>query len=222
MSIISGVNDPMNHTFPKNNTASDSNASDLQNNFLKLLVVQLQNQDPTNPMDNQQLTSQLAQINTVSGIEKLNTTLSSVLSQINSQQSLDASTLIGKGVMIEGSQILTGNGSTTPFGIRLEEASDKTTVSVQSASGETVRTLQLGSMCAGVHHDFWDGTLEDGSTAPDGAYTFTLSSTRGDNRVVAQPLNYARVNGVTPSSDGARLDLGTKGMAMLNELSQIL
>ncbi len=93
--------------------------------FLTLLVAQLKNQDPTNPMQNNELTTQLAQISTVSGIEKLNTTLGSVSGQINSAQSLQAASLIGHGVMIPGTTILAGTSTTegntttttTPFAL---------------------------------------------------------------------------------------------------------
>ncbi|MFS2224023.1 flagellar hook assembly protein FlgD [Pantoea sp. B65] len=222
MGIAVGVNDSLDNTTITSSSTTDSSATDLQSSFLTLLVAQLQNQDPTNPMENSELTSQLAQINTVSGIEKLNTTLASISSQINSNQSLDASTLIGQGVMIDGSQILVGSSTTTPFGIDLETASDSTTVTISDSSGAVVRTIDLGGLTAGVHSYSWDGTLTDGSTAPDGKYTFTIAASSGTTQLVAQPLNYALVNGVTNSSSGAVLDLGTMGTATLDEISQIL
>ena len=101
MSIAVNVNDPTNSgvnntkSTTGSNSLTGSNASDLQGSFLTLLVAQLKNQDPTNPMQNNELTTQLAQISTVSGIEKLNTTLGSVSGQINSAQSLQAASLIG-------------------------------------------------------------------------------------------------------------------------------
>lgn len=79
----------------------------------------VENQDPTNPMENNELTTQLAQINTVSGIEKLNTTLGAITGQIDSSQSLYATSLIGRGVMVPGTNIFTGSTdgtvSTTPL-----------------------------------------------------------------------------------------------------------
>jgi hypothetical protein len=89
----------------KFSSLTGSNASDLQSSFLTLLVAQLKNQDPTNPMQNNELTTQLAQISTVSGIEKLNTTLVPSPA-INSSQSLQAANLIGHGVMIPGPRFL--------------------------------------------------------------------------------------------------------------------
>ncbi|MCU5775407.1 flagellar hook assembly protein FlgD [Erwiniaceae bacterium BAC15a-03b] len=203
-------------------SSTSSSASDLQSNFLTLLVTQLKNQDPTNPMENSELTTQLAQINTVSGIEKLNTTLSSISGQINSNQALQASSLIGQGVMVDGSQILAGSGVTTPFGVELESASTATTVTIKDSTGAVVRTIDLGAVTAGVHSYTWDGTLEDGSTAPDGKYSFTIAASSGSTQLVAQPLNYGLVNGVTTNTDSAVLDLGTLGTATLSDVRQIL
>lgn len=102
MSIAVTTTDPTNTGVSTTSSSSltGSNAADLQSSFLTLLVAQLKNQDPTNPMENNELTSQLAQISTVSGIEKLNTTLGSISGQIDNSQSLQASNLIGHGVMI--------------------------------------------------------------------------------------------------------------------------
>ncbi|WNN46029.1 MULTISPECIES: flagellar hook assembly protein FlgD [Winslowiella] len=221
MGIAVNVNQSLDNTSISSSSTASS-ASDLQSNFLTLLVTQLKNQDPTNPMENNELTTQLAQINTVSGIEKLNTTLGSISGQINSNQSLQASALIGHGVMVTGSQILAGSGQTTPFGFELANAADKTTVTIRDASGSVVRTLDLGSQTAGVHTFSWDGTLTDGTTAPDGKYSFTLAASNGADQLVAQPLNYALVNGVTADASGAILDLGTMGTTRLDAIRQII
>lgn len=223
MSVAVGIKDSLDPTVLTTSSASSGNTSaDLQNQFLNMLVAQLKNQDPTNPMDNSQLTTQLAQINTLSGIEKLNTTLGSISGQISSSQSLQSATLIGHGVMVNGSQVLVGSGTTTPFGVELSTASTATTATIKDASGATVRTIDLGALTAGVHTFSWDGTLTDGSTAPDGKYTVSLAASSGSTQLVAQPLNYAYVNGVSTVGDTAKLDLGTMGSATLDEIRQIL
>ena len=223
MSISVNVNDTTATSVSTSSTSSTGNSSsDLQSQFLTLLVAQLKNQDPTNPLENNELTTQLAQINTLSGIEKLNTTLSSISTQINSNQSLQASTLIGQGVMVDGSQILVGSGVTTPFGVELQQASTATTVTIKDSSGAVVRTIDLGAVTAGVHSYSWDGTMTDGTTAPDGKYTFTVAASSGSTQLVAQSLNYALVNGVSANGDGAVLDLGTMGTATLDDVRQII
>ncbi|MCS2163061.1 flagellar hook assembly protein FlgD [Scandinavium sp. H11S7] len=229
MSIAVNVNDPTStaSTTATSGSLTTSNASDLQSSFLTLLVAQLKNQDPTNPMDNSQLTSQLAQISTVSGIEKLNTTLGSISGQIDNSQSLQASSLIGHGVMIPGSVVLAGsdtdgNASTTPFGVELTQAADKATATVTDSSGKVVRTMDLGSLTAGVHTFTWDGTAADGSTVPDGAYSVSIAASTNGTQLVAQPLKFALVQGVTKGSSGNLLDLGTYGTTTLDEVRQII
>lgn len=224
MGIAVGVNENLDPTVLSSSSSSSTgnSAEDLQNQFLTMLVTQLQNQDPTNPMDNSQLTTQLAQINTLSGIEKLNTTLGSISGQISTSQSLQSSTLIGHGVMVDGSQILVGSGTTTPFGVELTTASTATTATIKDSTGATVRTIDLGALSSGVHTFSWDGTLTDGTTAPDGKYTVSIAASNGTTQLVAQPLNYAYVSGVSTTDDTSTLDLGTMGTATLDDVRQIL
>ncbi|XXN64597.1 flagellar hook assembly protein FlgD [Enterobacter ludwigii] len=223
MSVAVGIKDSLDPTVLTSSSASSGNSSaDLQNQFLNMLVAQLKNQDPTNPMDNSQLTTQLAQINTLSGIEKLNTTLGSISGQITTSQSLQSSTLIGHGVMVNGSQVLVGSGTTTPFGVELASASTATSVTIKDSNGATVRTIDLGKLSAGVHTFSWDGKMDDGSTAADGKYSVSLAASNGSTQLVAQPLNYAYVNGVSTTDSTTKLDLGTMGSATLDEIRQIL
>ncbi|NIY46976.1 flagellar hook assembly protein FlgD [Cedecea colo] len=225
MSIAVNVNDTTSAASSTSSisTTSTSSASDLQSSFLTLLVAQLKNQDPTNPLENNELTSQLAQISTLSGIEKLNTTLGSVSGQLTSNQQVQATTLIGHGVMIPGTKILAGSDATTPFGVELEQAADKVTATITDSSGKVVRTIDIGSLTAGVHTFTWDGSMTDGTTAPDGAYNVSIAASNGSTQLVAQPLNFALVNGVTNNTDGSTsLDLGTYGTTTLDEIRQII
>ncbi|MEN4590120.1 flagellar hook assembly protein FlgD [Pantoea agglomerans] len=224
MAIAVGVNDKLDPTVlsSSNTSGTGNNAQDLQNQFLTMLVTQLKNQDPTNPMDNSQLTTQLAQINTLSGIEKLNTTLGSISGQISTSQSLQSSTLIGHGVMVNGGQILVGKGTTTPFGVELASASTGASATIKDASGNVIDTVDLGALSAGVHTFSWDGKLTDGSEAPDGKYSVAIAASNGNTQLVAQPLNYAYVNGVSTANNTTKLDLGTMGSATLDDVRQIL
>ncbi|WP_455427750.1 flagellar hook assembly protein FlgD [Dryocola sp. LX212] len=226
MSLAVNVNDTTASAATSTNTGTSSltgsSASDLQGSFLTLLVAQLKNQDPTNPMQNNELTTQLAQISTVSGIEKLNTTLGSVSGQISNNQQVQASTLIGHGVMIPGSKILSGSEATTPFGVELQQAADKVTATITDASGKVVRTIDIGALTAGVHTFTWDGSMTDGTTAPDGAYNVAINASNGSTQLVAQPLNFAQVFGVTLSNGATQLDLGTYGTTTLDQIRQII
>ncbi|MFT8211222.1 MAG: flagellar hook assembly protein FlgD [Symbiopectobacterium sp.] len=204
------------------NSVAANTSADLQNQFLTLLVAQLKNQDPTNPMDNNQLVSQLAQLNTVSGIEKLNTTLGSISGQINNNQSIQATTLIGHGVMVPGNEILVGKETSTPFGLELESAAENVTVTITDSTGKVVRSLELGALTAGVHSWGWDCKVTDGTAAPDGSYAFTVAASTNGAQQTIQPLRYALVNGVVRNDSGAQLDLGLQGKATLDDVRQIL
>lgn len=189
--------------------ASDT-AAQLQDSFMTLLVTQLKNQDPLNPMDNAEMTSQLAQINTVSGIRELNTTLEAITGQLDAGRVLQAVALIGKGVLVPGERLLVGEeGATTPFGFELAQPADAVTVTIRDGSGQVVSRYDLGPMKAGVESFVWDAQLEDGTTAPQGAYQVSVEASNNGRAVELTTLNYALVSGVSTGSDGApRLDLG--------------
>lgn len=232
MSVVSNINDTSSSQAASSSSSVSStgtnSSSDLQSSFLTLLVAQLKNQDPTNPLKNNELTSQLAQISTLSGIEKLNTTLGSISGQIDSSQSLQASSLVGHGVMIPGSTILAGKNSTsesvdtTPFGIELTQAAEKVTATITDGNGKVIRTLNMGAQTAGVHTFTWDGKLDDGTAAPDGAYNISFAASQGTTQLVVQPLQFALVQGVTLGKDGNKLDLGTYGTTTLDQVRQII
>lgn len=198
-------------------------AEDLRSNFMTLLVTQLQNQDPLKPMENAEMTSQLAQVNTLSGIEELNQTLQGITGQIDAGQALQAASLIGRGVLVPGDRVLVGGGETTPFGIELAAPADEVKVTIMDGSGQAVRQFNLGSLAKGVESFVWDGTLNDGSTAPDGAYRVAIEASTDGQRQQVDVLTYAQVGGVSSGSGGPLLDLGaTVGRVGLQDVRQIL
>src|SRR5690349_20746179 len=118
---------------------SDATSSaDIEQRFLKLLVTQLSNQDPLNPMENAELTSQLAQMSTVSGIEKLNTTVASLASQSGASQVLQAASMIGYSVLSPGNELAVAKDKQTAFAVELPSSAAKVTVEITDAKGKTV------------------------------------------------------------------------------------
>lgn len=206
-------------------------AQNLSESFMTLLVTQLQNQNPLKPMENAEMTSQLAQINTVQGIQDLNSTLETINGQIDAGQTLQAAALIGQGVLVPGDRVLVGKGGeeldgvvATPFGIELESPADQVKVTITNGSGEVVRTYDVGAMEAGVQSFSWDGTLSDGETpVPEGEYKISVEATRNGEPVTVTALNYAVVGGVVTTDSGPRLDLGAMlGQVDLETVRQIL
>lgn len=199
-------------------------SEDLRENFMTLLITQLQNQDPLNPMENAEMTSQLAQINTVSGIEELNSTLEGITGQIDAGHTLQAIGLIGQGVLVPGDRILVGEEGTTPFGIELGSSAEQVVVTIRDGAGQVSRSLDVGPMQAGVESFEWDGKLENGEMAPEGAYHVSVEAMAGESGVPATALNYAVVNGVSSGEGGSPvLDLGgISEQATLGDIRQIL
>ena len=125
-----------NSTSQTTSSATSALSSDFTT-FLKMLTVQMQNQDPLNPMDNAEMTSQMAQMSTVSGIEKLNTTLNSLVDNIGTSQSMQAASMIGKGVLVPGSGLTLSDGAAYA-GINLESAADQVTLKIMDSSGNVI------------------------------------------------------------------------------------
>jgi flagellar basal-body rod modification protein FlgD len=190
-------------TSSTSSTSNSTSASSLQSTFLQLLVTQLQNQDPTNPMDSSQMTSQLAEINTVSGISQLNTTLSSLSSQLTAQQQTQSSSLLGTTVLTPGSSVTVANGQATPFGVTLTSAATDVTISVANSSGQVVSTLDLGKESAGTVPVSWTPVDGSGNTLPNGTYTITATATSGGTTSTPTTLTGAVIDGVLPQSSGA-------------------
>lgn len=213
------------------NAATSKRAEDAKNQFMTLLVTQVRNQDPLNPMDNAQFTSQLAQLETVNGITQLNNTLLALSGQLDMTQSMQAASLIGKGVLVTGNKISLGSSTTdgvtskvaTPFGVDLISSADKVNVTVLDGSGRAVRQLELGPTQSGVLSMSWDGLDDSGNAMPDGAYTVQVAASGAEGAAVsAEALTYGKVSSVAYASDGVRLDLGLAGSRSLFDVRQIM
>lgn len=210
--------------------STDSVSADTDK-FMTLLVTQLQNQDPLNPMDNAQMTSQLAQLQTVTGVNKLNTTLESLKSSYQSSEAMQATNLIGHGVLVAGSGVTLASGKAV-LGVELGSDADNLKVVISDAKGNEVETMDLGAQKAGVLPLAWNGvpdpTKLDSSGKPvtlgDGNYTFKVVATRGGaNLTDAKGLSFDSVASVTTNStDGVKVNLSGKGTLTLADIKEVL
>lgn len=203
-------------------TSAAGTSSDSENRFLKLLVTQLNNQDPLNPLDNAQLTSQLAQMSTVSGIEKLNSAFQSLLAQSGSSQVLQSAALIGRTVLVPGNDLAFKQSVDVPFAVDMPGAADSVKVTITNAAGDIVRSYDLGALPQGVKTLSWNGVGDNGTPVKDGAYTFNVVATSGGAKVAANGLTYANVVSVAQSTNGVELDLGASRKASLGDVRLIL
>lgn len=188
-----------------------------QDTFLKLLITQMQNQDPLNPMDNSQMTSQIAQLNTVQGINKLNSTVAALQTQLQASQNLQSTSFIGRTVLVPGSSMSLVNG-VAAVGVDLASPSDSTTIQVKNAAGTIVRTFGIGPGVVGLNNFQWDGKNDAGQSMPDGQYQFAVAAAASNQEVPATPLSYGLVNSVSMSSMGVKLNTNLLGDVDVNSV----
>jgi flagellar basal-body rod modification protein FlgD len=186
------------------NAAANGNSED---RFLKLLVAQLQNQDPLNPMDNAQVTSQMAQIQTVSGIEKLNSTVLGLNGQFAQLQTLGGAALVGRNVLIEGNRLVATDG-VGHGGFELASQADRVKLEVLDAAGRVIDTVDVGTSASGRHSFDW--TPPAGVDAAQAA-KFRVTATLGTTPVAVSTYTQDRVDAVSAGADGLVLELANAG-----------
>ena len=214
-------------------TATGTSAQNLSDTFLKLLVAQMNNQDPLNPVDNSQITSQMAQISTVTGISSLNSTVSQMVSQLQQGQAMQSASLSGHVVLVPGSSLAlaansSSSSSATPTmsaygGFSLPQAADSVSVTVKDSTGATVRTMNMGSLGVGVQDFSWDGTSDSGAKAAAGNYSYSVTASAAGQKVSAATYSAEQVVGVAPQSDGSLQFLLSNGSQVgFSSIAQIL
>jgi flagellar basal-body rod modification protein FlgD len=188
---------------------------------MSMLVAQMQNQDPLNPMDNAQVTSQMAQLSTVTGVNQLNTTMTSMMASYQSNQTLQAANLIGQNVVVPGNSMTLSSG-TGQFGVQLASAASNVQVTVTNSAGAVVDTINAGSLPTGVSALTWNGATTAGTTAPDGQYTFTVSAANGTSSVTSTALSVGQVGSVSTGTAGPQLNVTNVGVTPIANVVQIL
>jgi flagellar basal-body rod modification protein FlgD len=186
------------------NAAANANSED---RFLKLLVAQLQNQDPLNPMDNAQVTSQMAQIQTVSGIEKLNSTVLGLNAQFAQLQTLGGAALVGRHVLIEGNRLAAIDG-VGHGGFELASQADRVKLEVLDGAGRVIDSVDLGAHASGRHSFDW---TPPAGVDPAQAVKFRLTATLGTAAVATTSYTHDRVDAVSAGVDGLVLELANAG-----------
>ncbi len=244
MAVSTELLTAMNGTQSTDTTSSldDNSADAIQKRFLTILLAHLNNQDPTSPLENAELTSQLAQLSTVSGIEQLNSSLGSLMSEMQTAQSLQSANMIGHSVLVAGNKVVLGSTTTTEevtdangdtveedvtvhqgvLGLNLASKVDKLNVSIRDASGKEVQMVDLGTQDAGVLPVLWDGSTKDGGWAPDGDYTFNVTASYEGTSVSAQTLSFGVVGSVTTATSGVKLNITGLGPIDVKEVVQII
>jgi flagellar basal-body rod modification protein FlgD len=195
-------------------SVSTNNEVASEDRFLKLLVAQMQNQDPLNPLDNAQVTSQMAQINTVSGLDKLNRTVEGLNSQFVQLQALQGASLVGREVSVPGDRLQVQGGK-AEAGFELQGPADRVKVEILSGAGQVIDTLQLGAQTSGRHHFEWGA----GNKAAEGsALRFRVTAESGAARVGSTALMRDVVEAVSTTGQGLQLGLRHGGDKRYDEI----
>jgi len=180
-------------------SGSSTDPAAAQDRFLKLLVAQLNNQDPMNPMDNAQMTSQMAQINTVVGINSLNDTMEKMSSQFTAMQVLQGTSMIGRTVLAEGNTLGTPVEKISTAAFDLSGTAADVKVNITTASGTVVDTVSMGALNAGRHYFAWDSSKYTGDVS---SLRFQVAAANGAAKVASTSLSPNLVV-ATSTTDGA-------------------
>ena len=183
-----------------------------KNEFLELLVAQLNNQDPLAPQENGEFIAQLAQFSQVEGIEKLNSSMGSLLSGYQSSQALQASSLVGRKVIVPSDKAVVDTAETFKASAVLPVASSNVWVNVYDANGALVNRVNLGQQSAGSVSFMWDGKDSSGNLMPPGTYKFEAQAQYGNETKGLYTLLPANVDSVTLGQNGGELMLNLAGI----------
>ncbi len=176
-----------------------------QSEFLTLLVAQLKYQDPLNPSDPTEFTSQLAQYSQLEQLFNLNDSMTQLSTAQNNSERLSALSLIGQDVVVEGSEFTLGNQD-VPIGYRLDGTAADIKVSIKDSSGRTVATLPASDRSAGNHFLTWNGKDSTGNTLPPGTYTIVAEAKSGEGTsATVSPLVRAEVTGIDLSGKAPKI-----------------
>jgi len=205
--MLNGVNT----ITPGQPSSKTQNKSSLgKDDFMKLLIQQMKNQDPLNPLDGTQLAAQLAQFSSLEQLQNLN---NSMTSSINANylltQSINntlSSTLIGKAVKIGGSGLSNTGQKSVQLGYKLPADASSVSVNIYDKNGALVKTIDGLPTTSGDHKLSWDFSDNNGNKVPKGKYTFEVKAKdMSENKMVTASYKYGLVSGVRFTSSGTVL-----------------
>ncbi len=194
-----------------------------QEQFFELMITQLKNQDPLKPMQNGEFLAQLAQFSTVKGIQNLQDSFTQFSAGMQSAQALQASSLVGRSVLLPGDSVALTEGGSASGAVNLTNAASAVTIEVLDPSGQVVDRIELGAQPAGQVNFTWDGKTAGGSPAPAGAYSLRAQATSGGKDEAVATLIAAKVESVSLGGpQGLLLNLAGYGSVALTDIRQIM
>ena len=164
-------------TTPK--TTDGTSSAELQSNFLRMLTVQLKNQDPMNPLDNAEMTSQLAQLNMVDGINTMNKTMSSLLEMMRSADLVNYAGTVGRSALVAGNEMFFDGKNPVGFALQFAKSMPKASLQITDTSGNIMKTMELGAVKTDLMNMFWDGLDTEGKPLAAGRYRIVAKGVDG-------------------------------------------
>ena len=191
-----------------------------QAEFLELMTAQLQYQDPLKPMENGDFLGQMAQFGTVSGISELNSTFNNLSASFQSNQALQASTLVGRRVMVPGDSGFLSQGGSLSGSVDLDQPASKIVITIKNSTGQLVNRQELGIQQPGLVDFEWNGLDADGNSLPGGEYQIAAEVHRGTEVSAGAMFTVVDVESVTLGVGGQDLTLSVSGLGDI-DMSQV-
>jgi flagellar basal-body rod modification protein FlgD len=195
-----------------------------QSDFMELMLAQMNNQNPLDPMENGEFLTQIAQFNTASGIEELNNSFSLLAGSLNSSQALQASTLVGRSVLVPGNSGMLETTGTLDGVIDMPSSTTSLRLNVYDGGGQLVRSVDMGQRSAGETAFSWDGNSDSGVRMPAGTYNLSAEAVIDGEVQAVNTLMGARVESVTLGQGGEEPTLNLSGMGSIafSQVRQIM
>lgn len=195
-----------------------------QEDFIKLMTTQMNNQDPMKPMENGDFLSEMAQFSTVSGLKEIKDAFNGLATSLKSSQALQASSMVGRKVLVPGSMSTLSEGTPMKAGVEIDGDVADVKVSVINDQGALVKEMNLGSKSAGVAHFSWDGMLDANKKATSGNYSIRAIGTVDGKPESLKTLISDTVQSVSlgTGGQGVSLTLANAGSAGLADVKEIL
>ncbi len=193
-----------------------------KNEFMELMLAQLNNQNPLDPQDNGEFISQLAQFSSLEEVQKLSGTVNDVAGQFRSTQALQASAMVGKTVMAPSMVGVLGAEGEVRGSIEVPASTGGIWVSIENQNGERVRQIDLGSSQAGMKSFAWDGKDGNGNSLPPGPYKIIAEGSYPGGAQQLPTMISANVDSVSLGQNGSvTLNLAGMGSIALSDVKQI-
>lgn len=182
-----------------------------QADFFALLTKELSNQDPTKPVDNNEMISQMTAFSTTDGVSKLNDQFTSFATSMTSSQALQASSLVGRSVLVEDNIFGMSEGEAVKGKLVSDKAASNVNIYVENIAGEVIQTVPVGNVAAGGFTFTWDGQTAKGEPAAEGAYRFRIVGLVDGKASEIEAQTYRKVDSVTLAGAGGNIILNLNG-----------